>query len=83
MTASSATSGPRLRPSPRRRDPAPDIDRSHEAALDKASDAAGAYLDGLGRFDLERLKPEEWRAMLEAAIDAYAEHPDCPYAIPL
>lgn len=40
-------------------------------ALEAASDAAGAYLEQVKKWDLSTLSPQEWRELLFKAITAY------------
>lgn len=41
-------------------------------ALDKASDLAGEYLDGLGKTDLAELDLEEWRTLLGKIVQGFS-----------
>lgn len=49
------------------------IHRVEEKAMLEAGNAAGAYLDTLGRTDLATLAPEEWRGFLETFLNAYGD----------
>lgn len=51
--------------------PAWQFNRAEHAALGAAGEAAGAYLDGLGRTDLTQLHPDEWRHMLRLVVDEF------------
>lgn len=44
--------------------------RHEEDAIRKGGDAAGAYLDSLGKTDLASMTPEEWRRFCEALFVA-------------
>lgn len=44
------------------------LDAYEQRARDEAGDAAGAYLDGLGKSDLASLTQDEWRGFLDQVI---------------
>ncbi|KTS10272.1 hypothetical protein SB2_06935 [Methylobacterium radiotolerans] len=51
-------------------DPA-NFDTYEQAALVLAGNAAGAYLDRLGRTDLAALHPEEWQEFCRRLVQAF------------
>lgn len=53
--------------------PRPELDRTQWAALRAGGDAAGAYLDEIGRTDLATLTAEEWETFLAIALDQYGQ----------
>ena len=50
-------------------DPTP----NEEAAMTAGGDAAGAYLESLGRSDLATLSPAEWRQLIEIVVTGYCD----------
>jgi len=50
-------------------DPTP----NEEAAMTAGGDAAGAYLESLGRSDLATLTPAEWRQLIEIVVTGYCD----------
>lgn len=51
---------------------APDLlNAFEERALNEAGNAAGQYLDAIGKTDLAALAPEEWRLFLETFLRGY------------
>lgn len=51
--------------------PRAQIDEFERKALDDAGEAAGAYLDEIGKTDLAAMTPEEWAAFWERGLLAY------------
>lgn len=49
------------------------LDDYEERALAEGGNAAGAYLDELGRTDLAALAPEEWEHFLGLVLTGYAD----------
>ena len=50
-------------------DPTP----NEEAAMTAGGDAAGAYLESLGRSDLATLSPAQWRQLIEIVVTGYCD----------
>ena len=50
-------------------DPTP----NEQAALAAGGDAAGAYLEGLGKSDLAPLSQPEWRQLIEIVVTGYCD----------
>ena len=50
-------------------DPTP----NEQAALAAGGDAAGAYLEGLGKSDLATLSQPEWRQLIEIVVTGYCD----------
>jgi hypothetical protein len=50
-------------------DPTP----NEKAAMAAGSDAAGAYLESLGRSDLATLSPAEWKQLIEIVVTGYCD----------
>ena len=51
--------------------PRDEFDRYEEQALADAGDAAGAYLDGIGKTDLATLTEEEWAEFWRLGLEAF------------
>ncbi|WP_316172880.1 DUF6511 domain-containing protein [Bradyrhizobium sp. SZCCHNRI2049] len=53
---------------------APKTLSAHELfALDEAGEAAGAYLESIGKFDLTQLSQAEWSQFLKTVLNTYGE----------
>ena len=52
-------------------DPTP----NEQAAMAAGGDAAGAYLESLGRSDLATLSQPEWRQLIEIVVTGYCDTP--------
>jgi hypothetical protein len=50
-------------------DPTP----NEQAAMAAGGDAAGAYLESLGKSDLLALSPPEWRQLIEIVVTGYCD----------
>jgi hypothetical protein len=50
-------------------DPTP----NEQAAMAAGCNAAGAYLESLGRSDLATLSPPEWRQLIEIVVTGYCD----------
>ena len=50
-------------------DPTP----NEQAAMAAGGDAAGAYLESLGRSDLATLSQPEWRQLIEIVVTGYCD----------
>jgi hypothetical protein len=50
-------------------DPTP----NEQAAMTAGGDAAGAYLESLGKSDLAALSPAEWRQLIEIVVTGYSD----------
>jgi hypothetical protein len=47
----------------------------HElAAMAMASDAAGAFIDSLGKTDMARWTPQQWHQFIETICGGYVDH---------
>lgn len=46
---------------------------NEQAALAGGGEAAGAFLEGLGKSDLARLSVDEWRTLIEVIVTGYCE----------
>lgn len=49
-----------------------DIERFERMALEDGGNAAGEYLDQLGKTDLAELEPHEWNHFLGVVLQGYA-----------
>lgn len=49
------------------------LDRFEEQALEEGGNAAGAYLDEIGKTDLAELTEEEWATFWRLGLTAYAD----------
>lgn len=50
-------------------DPTP----NEQAAMDAASNAAGEYLESLGKTDLAQLEVSEWNSFIESVVTGYTD----------
>jgi hypothetical protein len=50
-------------------DPTP----NEQAAMAAGGEAAGAYLESLGRSDLATLSPAEWKQLIEIVVTGYCD----------
>ena len=50
-------------------DPTP----NEQAAMAAGGDAAGGYLESLGKSDLATLTPAEWRQLIEIVVTGYCD----------
>lgn len=53
--------------------PVRDFDQYETAALGRAGERAGAFLDNLGCTDLSKLRPDEWTEFLRKVVRAFGD----------